>query len=106
MIQLLFPVLMAEMGFIVTLLFANPIRNLMVKGLDRLKQGKGPIVTNTVGATMMVVFISTIYSITQIQKRLKDSGVVNPTDEVLTANRLLEASLLGNIKFLISSFFI
>ena len=46
---------------------------------------------------MLVVLGSTIYTITKIQKRSEDAGIVNPTDEVLMANRLLEASLMGKI---------
>ncbi|XP_061342188.1 uncharacterized protein LOC133288451 [Gastrolobium bilobum] len=100
MIQLLFPLLMIQMAFIITLSFANPIRKLVVKGLDLLKQGKSPLVTKTVAATMLVVFGSTIYTITKIQKRSSETGIVNPTDEVLLAQRILEASLMGFSLFL------
>ncbi|KAL2316733.1 hypothetical protein Fmac_030609 [Flemingia macrophylla] len=100
MIQLLFTLLMIQIAFILILSFANPIRKLVVKGLDLLKQGRGPLVTKTVAATMLVVFGSTMYTITKIQKRSKDAAVVNPTDEVLMAHRLLEASLLGFSLFL------
>jgi len=88
--------LIVQMALILILSFANPIRRLVVKGLDLSKQGRGPLVTKTVAATMLVVFSSTVYTITQIQKRLKEGGIVNPTDEVVMAHRLLEASLLGN----------
>ncbi|KAK7372007.1 hypothetical protein VNO80_05375 [Phaseolus coccineus] len=100
MIQLLFMLLIIQMALILILSFANPIRKLVVKGLDLSKQGRGPLVTKTVAATMLVVFSSTVYTITQIQKRLKDAGAVNPTDEVVMAHRLLEASLLGFSLFL------
>lgn len=95
MIQLLFPLLAIEFAFILLLSFANPLRKLMVKGLDILKQGRGPLVINTVAATMFLVLGSTIYSIIQINKRTKDGGMINPTDEVLMAHHLLEASLMG-----------
>ncbi|TKY57316.1 endoplasmic reticulum [Spatholobus suberectus] len=100
MIQLLFTLLMIQIAFILVLSFANPMRKLLVKGLDLLKRGRGPLVTKTVAATMLVVFGSAMYTITKIQKRSKDAGIVNPTDEVLMANRLLEASLLGFSLFL------
>lgn len=96
MIQLLFILLMIQIAFILILSFANPLRKLVVKGLDLLKQGRGPLVTKTVAATMCVVLSSTVYTITKIQKRSKDAGIVNPTDEVLMAHRLLEAAFLGN----------
>ena len=35
----------------------------------------------------------------KIQKRGIDDGVVNPTDQVLMAKHLLEASLMGNSTF-------
>ena len=89
--------LIIQMALILILSFANPIRKLVAKGLDLSKQGRGPLVTKTVAATMLVVFSSTVYTITQMQKRLKDSATVNPTDEVVMAYRLLEASLLGNL---------
>ncbi|CAL0307390.1 unnamed protein product [Lupinus luteus] len=101
MVHLLFSLVMMEMAFILVLSFANPIRTLVVKGLDILKQGRGPLVTKTVAATMFVVFGSTVYTITKIQKRSKDAGgMVNPTDEVVMAHRLLEASLMGFSLFL------
>ncbi|KAL1307473.1 hypothetical protein HN51_049396 [Arachis hypogaea] len=101
MIHLLFALVMIEMAFILILSFANPIRKLVIKGLDLLKQGRGPLVTKTVATTMFVVFGSTIYTITKIQKRSSESGgLINPTDEVLMAHRLLEASLMGFSLFL------
>ncbi|MED6134713.1 hypothetical protein PIB30_039634 [Stylosanthes scabra] len=101
MIHLLFTLVFIEMALILILSFANPIRKLVIKGLDLLKQGRGPLVTKTVATTMLVVFGSTIYTITKIQKRSSESGaLVNPTDEVLMAQRLLEASLMGFSLFL------
>ncbi|KAK7276861.1 hypothetical protein RIF29_18007 [Crotalaria pallida] len=102
MIHLLFSLVVIEMALIMVLSFANPIRTLVVKGLDLLKQGRGPLVTKTVAATMLVVFGSTVYTITKIQKRSKDASIVSPsaTDEVVMAHRLLEASLMGISLFL------
>lgn len=97
MLQLLFALLTIELTLILILSFANPLRNLLVKGLDLLKIGRGPLITKTVATTVFVVFGSTIYTIIKIQKRSKDAGgMVNPTDEVIMAHNLLEASLMGN----------
>ena len=50
----------------------------------------------TVTGTVLVVLISSVYSMMKIQKRGINDGVVNPTDQVLMAKHLLEASLMGN----------
>ncbi|PON62705.1 B-cell receptor-associated protein [Parasponia andersonii] len=93
MIQLLFILVVGEMALILTLMFRTPLRKLMILGLDQLKQGRGPLMVKSVGGTMLVVFISTLYVVMDIQKRSSDTGVINPTDEVLKAQRLLEASI-------------
>ncbi|CAJ2633947.1 uncharacterized protein LOC123920908 [Trifolium pratense] len=95
MLQLLFALLSVELTVILTLSFANPIRKLMVKVLDLLKRGRGPLITKTVATTVFVVFGSTIYTILKIYKRSMDAGMVNPTEEVLMEHHLLEASLMG-----------
>ncbi|XP_050246858.1 uncharacterized protein LOC126694555 isoform X1 [Quercus robur] len=100
MIQLLFTIVLAEMALIMTLLFWTPLRKLVIMGLDQLKQGRGPLVTKSVGGTLVVVFGSSIYSLMKIQKRSTDSGIVNPTDQVLMAYRHLEACLIGFSLFL------
>ncbi|XP_059444888.1 uncharacterized protein LOC132176641 [Corylus avellana] len=100
MIQLLFTLVLAEMALILTLLFGTPLRKLVMMGLDRSKQGRGPLVAKTVAATMMVLFSSTVYSVVKIQKRSTEAGMINPTDEVLLAHRRLEASLVGFSLFL------
>ena len=100
MIQLLFTIVLAEMALIMTLLFWTPLRKLVIMGLDRLKQGRGPLVTKSVGGTLVVVFGSSIYSLMKIQKRSTDSGIVNPTDQVLMAYRHLEACLIGKFLYL------
>lgn len=65
-------------------------------GLDRVKMGQGPIVVKTVGATVFVVMLSSAYNVVSIQKRrIQDGDYVNPTDQVLSARSLLEASLMG-----------
>ncbi|CAK9163923.1 unnamed protein product [Ilex paraguariensis] len=100
MIQPLFTLVFAEMGLVLTLLFRTPLRKPVTMGLDGVKQGRGPVIVQTVAATLFAVLISIVYSITKIQKRSQDAGSVNPTDQVLLANHLLEASLLGFSLFL------
>ena len=99
MIQLLFTVIFSEMALIMVLLFKTPLRKLVIMGLDRVKRGRGPIMVRTVAGTVLVVLISSVYSMMKIQKRGIDDGVVNPTDQVLMAKHLLEASLMGNSTF-------
>ncbi|XP_044472795.1 uncharacterized protein LOC123201381 [Mangifera indica] len=99
MIYLLFKIVLTEMSLILILLFKNPLRNLVVMGVDMLKQGTGPLIARTVAATVVVVFASTLFSAMEIQRRSKE-GPINPTDEVLMANLLLQASLTGFSLFL------
>ncbi|KAK7859907.1 uncharacterized protein LOC112013808 [Quercus suber] len=98
--QLLFTVILSEMALILVLLFKTPLRKLVIMGLDRVKRGRGPIMVKTVGATVFVVLLSSVYSMTKIQKRWIDEGAVNPTDQVLMAKHLLEATLMGSSLFL------
>ncbi|XVE50690.1 hypothetical protein DITRI_Ditri01bG0183400 [Diplodiscus trichospermus] len=100
MIHLLFMLVSAEMALVLILLFNNPLRNLVIKVLNKMKEGKGPVISKTVAATLFVVFISITYSAVEIQKRLWEGGVLNSTDELLMANRILEASLMGFALFL------
>ncbi|ONI13361.1 hypothetical protein PRUPE_4G217500 [Prunus persica] len=101
MIQILFALVLAEMALILSLLFRTPLRTLVIVGLDRSKQGRGPLVAKSVGGTVLVFFSSTLYGVFSVQKRLTEAGFVNPTDEVLMAHRLLEASLIGFSLFLV-----
>ncbi|KAI3702996.1 hypothetical protein L6452_28750 [Arctium lappa] len=100
MTTLLFTMLAIEAGMIMILLFHSPLRNLVMMGLDRLKQGRGLVTTRTIVATLFVVFVFNVYSILKTQKRMKDVGSTNPTDQVLMANHVLEASLMGFCLFL------
>ncbi|KAE8725479.1 ATP-dependent helicase rhp16-like isoform X1 [Hibiscus syriacus] len=88
------------MALVLVLLFTSPLRKLVIKILDKMKEGKGPVVSKTVLGTLFVVFISITYNVVEIQKRSFESGLLNPTDEVLMANRILEASLMGFAIFL------
>ncbi|CAL5405530.1 unnamed protein product [Camellia sinensis] len=101
MIQLLLPLVLIEMGLTVILVFDTPvIRKLVMMGLDRVKQGRGPLMAKTVAGTLSVVFISSLYGVMTTQKRMMETGSVNPTDEVLLATNLLEASIMGFSLFL------
>ncbi|KAL1829839.1 hypothetical protein ACET3Z_008251 [Daucus carota] len=101
MIQLLFFLIFIEMGLIVMFVFKTPLRKLVIMGLDRVKRGRGPIVVKTVGGTVGVVMMSSLYNVMSIQKRrIEDGEYVNPTDQVLSAKSLLEASLMGFSLFL------
>ncbi|XP_012070866.1 uncharacterized protein LOC105632986 isoform X1 [Jatropha curcas] len=100
MISALFCVVFGEISVIVTLLFRSPMRKVLMVGIDYMKRGRGQLVAKTVAATLFGVFSAILYSVMQIQKRTLESGVVNPTDEVLLAERLLEATLMGFSLFL------
>uniref|UniRef100_A0A7N1A542 Endoplasmic reticulum transmembrane protein n=1 Tax=Kalanchoe fedtschenkoi TaxID=63787 RepID=A0A7N1A542_KALFE len=100
MIQLLFTVIFVEMGLIVALLFKTPLRRFVIIGLDRVKRGRGPVMVKTVGGTVFVVLLSTLQGMAVIQENLSEGGLVNPTDQVLMARHMLEASLMGFLLFL------
>ncbi|GLT80651.1 hypothetical protein SLA2020_520800 [Shorea laevis] len=100
MIQLLYTVILTQVGIILTLLFKTPLRKLVIMALDRVKRGKGPVVVSTVAGTVSVVFVSSLYSMVKIQRRTVEAGTVNPTDLVLMSKLMLEASLMGFVLFL------
>ncbi|KAJ7948141.1 B-cell receptor-associated 31-like [Quillaja saponaria] len=100
MIQLLYKVIFVEMVLILSLLFKTPLRKLVIFSLDRVKQGRGPVVVKTVAGTIFVVLSSSVYSIVDIQQRSEEGGLLNPTDQVLMAQHMLEASLMGFMLFL------
>ncbi|KAL6546771.1 hypothetical protein OROMI_022492 [Orobanche minor] len=100
MIQLLFTLIFAEMILIVLFVFKTPLRKLVIMGLDRVKRGRGPVVVKTVGGTVFVVMLATVYNVVVIQRRWTQDGEVNQTDQILLAKHLLEASLMGFSLFL------
>jgi len=55
---------------------------------------------STVAGTLLVVLMSSVYSMKKIQGRTMEGGVANPTDQVLMAKHMLEASLMGFLLFL------
>ncbi|XP_022954156.1 uncharacterized protein LOC111456500 isoform X1 [Cucurbita moschata] len=101
MIRVVFNLVLTEMALILVLLFRTPFRKLIISGLDRLKQGRGPLVVKTVAATMLVLFASTLYNAAEIHRRTAEAGFLSQTDEVLMAHRLLEASMIGFSLFLV-----
>ena len=100
MLQLLYTAIFSEMLLILTLVFKTPLRKLVIVSLDRVKRGRGPVVVSTVGATLVVVLASSLYSMAKIQQRTLEAGIVNPTDQVLMSKHMLEASLMGFLLFL------
>ncbi|XP_028755203.1 B-cell receptor-associated protein 31-like [Neltuma alba] len=101
MINLLFLVIVLEMALIMVLLFKTPLRKLVIMGLDRLKRGRGPLMVKSVAGTIIVVLLSTVYSMMEIWKRGIENGAANPTDQVLMGRHLLEATLMGFVIFLV-----
>ncbi|GAA0153609.1 membrane traffic protein [Lithospermum erythrorhizon] len=94
-IQPLFFLVFVEIIVILTLLFRTPLRRPLITVLDALKKGRGPVISTTIGVTLLVVLISILFNVTKLQTRAKDSGNLNPTDQLLLAYHILEASLLG-----------
>ncbi|KAI3769678.1 hypothetical protein L6452_00788 [Arctium lappa] len=98
MIYLFFSLLFVEMVTILLLLFKTPLRKLLIIGIDRMKRGRAPLVVKSVGATVFVIMMYNVYSVTEIQSRPADS--LNPTDQIILAYHMLEASLMGFSLFL------
>lgn len=96
--QLLFTVAFAEMAVILLLLFKTPLRKLLIASIDRAKRGRAPLVLKSVAATVLVLLIYTVYSIRDIQSRPLEN--INPTEQVLLAYQVLQASLMGFALFL------
>ncbi|EPS63018.1 hypothetical protein M569_11771 [Genlisea aurea] len=100
MIQPLFALVFGEVFVILLLLFRTPLRNPLLLLLDRSKQGRGPVVASTAGVTLFVVMASLLINITSIGGRSEEGGGISPTDQVILAYQLLQASLLGFALFL------
>ncbi|XP_022728014.1 uncharacterized protein LOC111283694 [Durio zibethinus] len=96
MIQLLFLVLFAEgvMAFLLSVKI-GPLRELVMKSLDQLKMGKGPVTMKTIAGTMSLILLSSLMSIIKIQNKGAKLGTMSPMDQVLSRTHLLEASLMG-----------
>ncbi|KAJ9566270.1 hypothetical protein OSB04_002236 [Centaurea solstitialis] len=101
MIQILFTLIFSEMALILIFVFKTPLRKLVIMGLDRVKRGQAPLVVKAVGSTIFVVMISTLYSFIRIRNSRNGGGDgdggdggLTPTDQILAARHLLEASLM------------
>ncbi|KAL1334583.1 uncharacterized protein LOC107636321 isoform X4 [Arachis ipaensis] len=97
MIEVLFLLIFWEAVVIVILLFKTPFRKLLILTLDRLKRARGPLVLNTAAASLVTLLLSGVYGIINIQRRqIHDDGHVhlNPTDQLLMANHLLQTTLI------------
>ncbi|KAF7141196.1 hypothetical protein RHSIM_Rhsim06G0163900 [Rhododendron simsii] len=98
MIQLFLAATLGAMLVILILLFRTPLRKLVIMGLDRLKRGRGPLVVKTVGGVLFAMLSVTVYNIADIQRRPIEA--INPTDQILLARNMLEASFMGFLLFL------
>jgi B-cell receptor-associated protein 31 len=101
MINLLFALILLEMALIIIFVFKTPLRKLVIIGLNRVKRGSGPTIVKTVAGTAFVLMLSSVRNVVLIQNRwIQEDADVNPTDQILLANHLLQASLLGFLLFL------
>ncbi|KAI5660600.1 hypothetical protein M9H77_19923 [Catharanthus roseus] len=98
MIELLFSVIFGQMALILLLLFKTPLRKLLIMALDRVKRGRGPLVLQSVAATVFVIMVYTIYGIREMYSHPAETS--NPTDQVFLAYQTLQASLMGFSLFL------
>lgn len=78
----------------------GPLRELVMKGLDQVKMGKGPATVKTIAGTMSVILLSSVTSILKIQNKGAKLGTMTPMDQVLWRTHLLETSLMGFSLFL------
>lgn len=69
----------------------------MIFSLDRVKRGRGPLVVKSVAATVFVIMMYNIYSVQEIYSRPLES--FNPTDQVLLAHQILQASFMGKLAY-------
>ncbi|OVA06234.1 B-cell receptor-associated 31-like [Macleaya cordata] len=75
----------------------GPLRELVMRGIDQMKMGKGPATVKTIACTMSVIFASSFTSILKIQNKGVKLGALTPMDQVLWRTHLLEASLIGTL---------
>lgn len=52
---------------------------------------------STVAVTVLVVFVSSVYTQVEIARSITDPAAMNPTDQVMMAWGMLETSLMGNL---------
>ncbi|CAN1767515.1 hypothetical protein LINPERHAP1_LOCUS10289 [Linum perenne] len=77
----------------------GPLRELVLKSLDQIKIGKGPAYVKTISGTMFVILLSYLMSIVKIQNKGAKLGSLSPMDQVLWRSHLLEALLIGKLKY-------
>ncbi|KAL2944671.1 Rho guanine nucleotide exchange factor 1 [Bienertia sinuspersici] len=99
LLYMLYPIILVEILLIIILLFRNPLRKILLKGLSKLKLGRGPVVAQTLSTTLVVLFLSSLYGLFNVHKRLTESGFT-PIEQVLMVHQLLETTLLGISLFL------
>ncbi|GAU17122.1 hypothetical protein TSUD_106210 [Trifolium subterraneum] len=89
------------MLMIMSFLFKTPLRNLVIISLNAVKRGQGPVVVKTVATALVVMLCSALYNMYKIRRRsLESVAIVDPTEQVLLSNHVLQASLLGFVLFL------
>ncbi|KVI02028.1 uncharacterized protein LOC112501249 [Cynara cardunculus var. scolymus] len=98
MIYVFFMVLFAEMAIILLLMFKTPLRKLLILALDRMKRGRAPLIVKSVVATIFTIMLYQIYNVSHMRRRPGDA--IGPTDQIILAYQMLEASLIGFSIFL------
>ena len=91
LLYIMYPIIFIEIVVILILLFRTPLRKYVMKGL-----GKSPVVTQTLSATLFVLFISSLYALFDLYKHFTDEAAINPTEQALMFHHLIEAAFLGN----------
>ncbi|XP_050363801.1 uncharacterized protein LOC126782575 [Argentina anserina] len=101
MYELLIPVVIAEAVVAsLMLLKIGPLRELVLKILDQLKVGSGPVTLIGIAGTMGVILLSRFISIIKMQNKGEKLGTMSPMDQVLYRTHILEASLMSFAVFL------
>jgi hypothetical protein len=95
MYELLITVVIAEAAVASLLLLKiGPLRKLVLKILDQLKMGLGPVTVKGIAGTMGVILLSKFISIVKMQNKGEMLGTMSPMDQVLYRTHILEASLI------------
>ncbi|XP_052208247.1 uncharacterized protein LOC127812029 [Diospyros lotus] len=86
-----------EMLLLLCILYRTPLREPLMVVLDC------PVVISTLGGILLALLLSTIYTIGKLHLRSTDSdgSVILMEDQVLMANKVLEASLIGFLLFVL-----
>ncbi|KAL8130160.1 hypothetical protein V2J09_019315 [Rumex salicifolius] len=100
MLQLLFLTIFLQATVILLLVFKTPARKLVILIIDRTKRGHGPIVAKSVACTVSALLVSSLTSALKTWKTSMRDGDIDPTNQVLMAYHILQASLMGFLLFL------